>query len=409
MDLPTKNYMVFNVIDFLLGAKKVKKPQRNPNQVGPMPQDSNDEQLSAKLGPAPTPIRQEQTPIKPGMGSIQSTPGGNPVDARNNMQFEDSNNNYQVQAKNPSNPQFEIEDLGTKPIGTAIEDEAPQRNLGPVDPNKKTRVSDAITKIHEEAKSSSEKLTNALTDLKNIENTVNSLGHRVDELEEARKVTDEKVNEIDSNMTKFLSLYELVNNQYNPFVEKNSPIMEKPKQIIPEQKITLDSDGNTLGDLGEYKDNAEVPTFDELRPTNSKVETKVVSVTNNDVNSTILELDTLDIEEAAGDAIPLTKLKNNTNSLVTILSWLEYLVKRIGVEETRNTLRYYTEVLRWINPEVFFDLDKYLKGMRDKSSSNPDYNLEVKDHIVSLYFISKLNEKALDPKLTKAVIQLIKQ
>jgi len=35
--------------------------------------------------------------------------------------------------------------------------------------------------------------------------------------------------------------------------------------------------------------------------------------------------------------------------------------------------------------------------------------LTVKDHIVSLYFISKLNEKRLDEKLTKAVLEIIKK
>ena len=123
----------------------------------------------------------------------------------------------------------------------------------------------------------------------------------------------------------------------------------------------------------------------------------------------MLELDTLSIEEAAGDSVPLTVLKNSTNSLVIILSWLEYLIKKVGIEESRNSLRYYTETLRWITPEVFFDLDKYLRGMKDNKDVSEDASLTVRDHIVSLYFISKLNEKVLDEKLTRAVLQIIKQ
>ena len=82
-----------------------------------------------------------------------------------------------------------------------------------------------------------------------------------------------------------------------------------------------------------------------------------------------LELDTLNIEEAASNAVPLTKLKNDTNSLVVILSWLEYLVKKVGIEDSRQTLRYYAEVLKWISADVFFDLDKYLQGMRESNLS----------------------------------------
>ncbi len=47
--------------------------------------------------------------------------------------------------------------------------------------------------------------------------------------------------------------------------------------------------------------------------------------------------------------------------------------------------------------------------MRDKKGVSADEMLTVRDHIVSLYFISKLNEKVLDEKLTRAVLQIIKQ
>ena len=45
--------------------------------------------------------------------------------------------------------------------------------------------------------------------------------------------------------------------------------------------------------------------------------------------------------------------------------------------------------------------------MKNKKEGEGDIN--VKDHIVSLYFISKLNEKKLDTKLTSAVLKIIKQ
>ena len=64
------------------------------------------------------------------------------------------------------------------------------------------------------------------------------------------------------------------------------------------------------------------------------------------------------------------------------------------------------ETLRWLTPEVFFDLDKYLRGMNDVDNVERN-QANVKDHIVSLYFISKLNEKSLDHRLTKAVLDII--
>ncbi len=210
-------------------------------------------------------------------------------------------------------------------------------------------------------------------------------------------------------MTKFLSLYELINNQYNPFVDKEA-MNEDARQAA----ISVTSNGNSESSdeesANEEKTEKHPDTGMPITPKDLKtIESKKIQIKDDlsDLESALVELDTLNIEEAAGDAVPLTNLKNNTNSLVIILSWLEYLIKRSGMDETRNTLRYYTEVLRWITPEVYFELDKYLKGMKNKEQGEGSIN--VKDHIVSLYFISKLNEKKLDEKLTSAVLRIIKQ
>lgn len=264
----------------------------------------------------------------------------------------------------------------------------------------KKSISDVIHKLHDELGESRERVTELVTDIKKVENTVNEIGHRLDTLEEAKAVTDEKLAEVDENMTKFLSLYELINNQYNPFIDKDS--VGAPHL---DAKAAIAAAG---GDSESHQSSVHAGSspFDKPDFSSSK---KVDVSGESDFDSVLLELDTLDIEEAAADAVPLTKLKNNTNSLVVILSWLEYMIKRVGIEETRNSLRYYTEVLRWTTPEVFFDLDKYLRGMKDKKSGGEADTLGVKDHIVSLYFISKLNEKKLDDKLTSAVLQIIKK
>lgn len=393
--------MVFNFIDFLLGAKKAKKPQKNVQAASPLNNTSNagsnnQNQNTNNSGNAG---QQNSQPDQ----AAQSTNQEN--NTQDQIQFEDStdkNKQENVPAQN-------------KVVGV---DNNQAQNTQQENPLQKSKVSEALAKLHDEAKSSNEKVSGMISEIRDMKSSVNAIGTRVDDLEEARKTTDEKLSDIDNSMTKFLSLYELVNNQFNPFVENNAPITQTPKKIV------LDQDGNSIGEgseennsegaqSNEQSTNSENPskTFENLIEKSQdlgKAPNHISALGKNDMHSAILALDTLDIEQAAGEAVPLTQLKNNTNSLVTILSWLEYLVKKVGIEETRNTLRYYTEVLRWITPEVFFDLDKYLKGMRDKDLEEGQ-SLGVKDHIVSLYFISKLNEKALDEKLTNAVIQIIKQ
>lgn len=306
--------------------------------------------------------------------------------------------------------------------------------------NKKS-VSEILMKMHKEMKESNERLTTVVTDVKKIENSVNSLSNRVDMIEKKDVDKEKKLKEIDSNMAQFLSLYELINNQYNPFVsdenqpkidnsvieekptskeERNEPIEIETPEIEKESQENFNDNNN--GSSLEFNSDEENTTPLREKPVEeNQEEIKTITLPNNSkktnfnenkdnqkMSQNLLELDTLNIEEAAADAVPLTKLKNNTNALVIILSWLEFLIKRVGISEARSTLRYYTETLQWITPEVFFDLDKYMKGMSD--SPHPQSSkTTVKDHIVSLYFISKLNEKSLDHRLTKAVLEIIDQ
>lgn len=429
--------MVFNLIDFLLGAKKVKKPQPGNAPLQPKPNTEQPKKEGFTIpglgGKKPEPKKEES-----------ENKGPNFLDSNNKQSVDkeiDVSDIANKQPKEEQNPQSEDKKDDNK--DQPKEEEKPQENqpqqpvIGggqPQQAGNKFRISDAVTKLHEEAKGTSEKLTNLVTEIRDMKNDVSHLSGKIDELEEAKKQTDDRLSDIDNNMTKFLSLYEIINNQYNPFVEKAgvAPTISvtEPKK---EDKVVVTADGNS--EVEEEKPveevvetNEEIPKEEELKTTLGSAESivgsspepkpmpkpmpsRVIDVRqqNSSYDDLIEQLDTLSIEDAAGDAVPLTSLKNNTNSLVTILSWLEYLIKKVGIEETRNTLRYYTEILRWITPEVFFDLDKYLKGMRDKVAITGEESLVVRDHIVSLYFISKLNEKALDEKLTKAVIGIIKQ
>ncbi len=349
--------MVLGLMDFLLGGKKKTKLPRNAQVTSPQTQNSS---MPQNGGGAQVPDGVNNT-----TQNAQS----------NEMQFEDQNANNNVNVQKTQQAQ-------------------PQQSSGGAQVQRRS-VSEALSKMHKELKETNSRITDMVASIKNVESNVNSLGHRIDDLEASKKETTDKFNDIDSSLSKFLSLYELINNQYNPFVSQEESSVKK---------VVLNNGGGT-----SEESESQVSVKDAVKALPDAIpelkDAKKVSV--EDLESTLLELDTLDIEEAAADAVPLTRLKNNTNSLVVILSWLEYLTKRVGIEESRNTLRYYTEVLRWITPEVFFDLDKYLRGMSDKKAHEGE-TLGVRDHIVSLYFISKLNEKTLDEKLTKAVLQIIK-
>ena len=381
--------MALGLIQFLLGGKTKKAPSKNQNassnEVKNTENNNNEAQSSS-------PIQQE---------------------SQNRVESNTSNQNEQRQQTSQSSSQ--------------------SSNAGG---NKKS-VSEVLMKIHKEMKETNERLTSVVTDVKKLENSVNSLAGRVENLDKKDRENDAKFKEINSNMGQFLSLYELINNQYNPFVsQEDMPMKNLTSAQAPETPPVIEESQENPIELDNFNDNSNgsvlehmpednsafsiegVPPLSELKSPQPqkevvKEEPKTIVIPK-DTNSSfkmspsLLELDTLNIEAAASDAVPLTMLKNNTNALVIILSWMEYLIKNVGIEETRNTLRYYTETLRWMTPEVFFDLDKYLRGMSDNPRPSRA-KTNVRDHIVSLYFISKLNEKSLDEKLTKAVLEIIQE
>ncbi len=352
--------MVLGLIDFLLGGKKKAKVPKSGQVVTPLTSVGGSVNGTTATTPGTVNANGTISTTENASGSINSN--------SNDMKFQSS-----IPQSN-----------GDSNVPNTNSNVHPQTQQGVRKP-----ISEVISKMHGDLKNTTEKMSEIVTEIKEIQNNVSSLGHRIDDIEEAKKETDEKMAQFDRNMTKFLSLYELINNQYNPFVDQDAT----PKKIV------VNSDGSSEEDSDKVMEKENFTLDKDFTKEGEK----------GDLDATFLNLDTLNIEEAAGDAVPLVSLKNNTNSLVTILSWLEYLIKRVGVEETRNSLRYYTETLRWITPEVFFDLDKYLRGMKDKPDLTGNESLTIRDHIVSLYFISKLNEKVLDSKLTNAVLQIIKE
>ena len=320
--------MVLGLMDFLLGGKKKTKVPKTAQVATPT------QSAQQNINPAPA-ENQNKTDNNPSENLPDGA--GKPTENTNdNPEFVDSNS--QDSTDKPAVVKAE------NPLGSGNQANSQRVDLG--SNVGKRSVSDAIHKLNADLKESTERITGMVTEFKAMEGKVTEVSHRLDSLEEGRKQSDEKLQDIDEQMTKFLSLYELINNQYNPFIDKDTiPPIKK--------KIEVGADGSSQNSekgldkkpiLGE--DGKPLPV--DL----SVLEAKKIEIKDDmsDLESALVELDTLNIEEAAGDAVPLTHLKNNTNSLVIILSWLEYLIKRAGMEETRNTLRYYTEVLRWITP-----------------------------------------------------------
>ena len=255
-----------------------------------------------------------------------------------------------------------------------------------------------VKNIENNSKESSNDLLNIVSELKN---NASNTKQEISELESHQKNILDRLENIENQMTKFLSLYEVVSNKYNPFIEDEKNPDDKIKNILDKKDDLFEeeiSNEKPKKDLIKNLIKTEIPQKEILHKELKEEKSK-------DDSPSFIDLDTLNSKDKIS-GIPLIKLNSDTNSLVLVLNWLKYLVGIGGHEGCRQALKYYAEILKWITPEVYFDLDKLLEGLETVNVEKIK-KLQVKDHIVSLYFIAKLNSGSLDKKLTQVVLDII--
>ena len=113
---------------------------------------------------------------------------------------------------------------------------------------------------------------------------------------------------------------------------------------------------------------------------------------------------------------PLTSIPNDTERIVVLMKWLQYLVEKIGKQKLPDILGYYVDI-NWITDDVRLDIMNYSNGIVDEQKEKEDTKkttntLSAKDHIQSLLYIQKLKGKKLDErficKLDREMEKMIK-
>jgi len=89
-----------------------------------------------------------------------------------------------------------------------------------------------------------------------------------------------------------------------------------------------------------------------------------------------------------------------------MLKWLEFLVKKAGYMGMIKALLYYEE-LGGISEPVRSRLIKYAEEIKTEAGQYGKRTLSIKDHIVSLFFISKLQGIKISPRVYSSVLEEI--
>ena len=245
-----------------------------------------------------------------------------------------------------------------------------------------------------------EDLEKRLADLDNVSKKVRifetklaDLSNRVNRLERTLSETNSKIDKLAKNIEQLLSLYELAVSKANPFTEELK--LEEIKEEKEMPKVT--SKEEDLEKRVEEIVNKNIEKFSkELEKEASKEGLEQAK-----------EAEIFFGEEKVSKIIPLTKINRDYKSITTALTWLGYLVERLGIDGTLNLLRFYVDI-GWINKDVLIELVKLVKGIKRTSTSQPLEKPELRDHLISIYFIAKLKGINIGEEYEKMIMDFFK-
>jgi archaellum component FlaD/FlaE len=200
-----------------------------------------------------------------------------------------------------------------------------------------------------------------------VHDKINTLEEKLDQLdstlETVRKLdeeTEEKINRIEKSLEEMLHLYELVTNEMNPFVD------------------TAKKDDNG-GDNIDVNVKLPAPTAVE-KP--KQIETPET-------------------------CLHLTQINNEPGNLMLVLKWLEFLLKKAGYVGMIKALLYYEE-LGWISETVRSKLIKIAEDIKAGGGYGKK-SLTIRDHMVSLFFISKLQGLKVSPMIYASIVEELQE
>lgn len=181
------------------------------------------------------------------------------------------------------------------------------------------------------------------------------------------------------------------------------------------QKITSDMGGEVIEEVIIEEVEESIPgevaaAVEEMMPQEAPVELPVPAPTSTPGD----EVQPLPAVREAPIPQPLARgrpgiylkdIPSTPTSIVFLLRWLEYLLQKVGPDGLMEVLMYYEDI-GWIGGDIRNTLIKYSRGVTlDEEPELPTGQMEVEDHIISLFFISKLQGIEVSPSLYSSVIK----
>ncbi|MFC2163208.1 FlaD/FlaE family flagellar protein [Candidatus Altiarchaeota archaeon] len=204
--------------------------------------------------------------------------------------------------------------------------------------------------------------------IKDLEMKTQKLESTVKQTLDIAKGNSDRLDSIDNNMKKFLSLYELVTNQINPFVENEKAPIKK----------MLTVDGQAIPEVEEER--IIVPPASELeqQPVEEQIPSEPQPIEQ------LIQPQT-PAPQQAGAGQPeqimfMQSIKNGTASFV--LEWITSLIGEKGSIERNTQLLRYLLNLGWITPKAYDSILKHLESLL--ASSQPIEEKKLLEQMIPL-------------------------
>ncbi len=286
-----------------------------------------------------------------------------------------------------------------------------------------------------EGEETTKKLNELTQKVSKFEMSINTMQRDYNELKETLDKTNQSVLEL-------LSLYELVSNQVNPFVgdgDKAPLVMERLDKVESRlnefgefvSALKNEVDGLAISTKGLAERGVQV-SDERLAEMDVKLDTLISTVAylDEEVSSLTERVDRLEsstttkprestlskpaprtptpqtatshVEKAqepetaptSTDGVRLARIENTPSNVVLLLTWIEFLMERVGRNNLADALDYYVDI-GWISEEVASTMLSYARGL-DYYVEKPTWRLLPEDHTKSLLFIERLLGHKID-------------
>ncbi len=179
--------------------------------------------------------------------------------------------------------------------------------------------------------------------VEDLQKDVEKLKDSVNAIKGTLKSITEKLEAMEQNMSQLASVYELLTNQTNPFLDE-----DERKAVVP-------------------------------KPAQTAVATPQPAIVE---------------APQPNEAVVLPRIdQTNPKVIQTVIDWMEFLAERVGHQGIPAVLQYYVDI-RWISDDVAEILKRYADGIRVDNEPAVEENpqLDPEDHMKSLDYILQIKD-----------------